>query len=93
MHYSYGPVSNEQHGELLEMPQEGADGAGGSQSSAVTPVGTGLYQAAQVQLHGELAMLLLLPVLHRAKADPVISYSHDLIFIFLRVEFSLPQTM
>lgn len=40
---------------MLEMPHEGADSAEGHQSSAITLVGTQLYQAAQVQQRGEWA--------------------------------------
>lgn len=34
---NYGPLSNEEDGEMLETPQEGADGAGVPQSSAIIP--------------------------------------------------------
>lgn len=36
---NYGPLSNEEDGEMSEMPQEGADGAGVPQSSVITPAG------------------------------------------------------
>lgn len=52
---SSGPLSNEQHGEMLEVPHEGADSAGGNQSSVITLVRTQLYQAAQIQQSGEWA--------------------------------------
>lgn len=79
------------------MPHEGADSAGGLQSTAVTLVHTELYQAAQVWECGELSMLLLLPLQCRAKMHPVLptnlNYPNDLILVLLRVDFSLLQTM
>ena len=82
---------------MLEMPREGADSAGGPQSSVVTPMGTELYQAAQVRQHAELATLLLLPALCRAKMHLVLptglTYPNDLILVLLRLEFSLLQTV
>lgn len=56
------------------MPHEGADSAEGPQSSAVTLVGTELYQAAQVWQQCELATLLLLPILRRARMRPVMTH-------------------
>lgn len=43
-----GPLFNEQYGEMLEIPNEGADSVEGHKMGAINLEGTELFQVAQV---------------------------------------------